>query len=35
MHASVWFEVFGGLFQCQNPWCMGGKRDNKVWDLNW
>ena len=35
MHVTVWFAFFGGSFQCQNPWFMGGKRDNEGWDLNW
>ena len=34
MCASVWFEFFVGLLQCQNPWYMGGECDNKDWDLN-
>ena len=34
MRASLWFEIFGDLFQCQNPWYMGGKPDNKEWGLN-
>ena len=29
MHVSIWFEIFDGLSQCQNPWHMGGERDNK------
>ena len=30
MHASVWFESFGGLHYCQKPIIyMGGKCDNK------
>ena len=35
MSASVWFVLFGGQLQCQNPWYMGGKCDNKEGDLNW
>lgn len=34
MRADVWFEYFGGLFWFQNLWFMGGKRDNKEWDLS-
>ena len=34
MHVSVWFEFFSGLFLCQTLWYMGGKCDNKDWDLN-
>jgi hypothetical protein len=22
MRASLWFEYFGGLFECRNPWYM-------------
>ena len=32
--ASMWLKFFGGLFQCQNPCCMGGKYDDKEGDLN-
>ena len=35
MQASVWFKFFDGLVICQNSLCMGGKRDNKEWVLNW
>ena len=35
LHASVWFECFGGLFECQNPWYMSGQFDNKEEDLSW
>ena len=35
MCASVWFELFGGLFSCQTPWYMRGKCDNKKGGLNW
>ena len=35
MHASVWFELFGGLLSCQNLWYMGGKCANKEGHLNW
>ena len=34
MIASLWFEFFGGLFQCQNPRYMRGRCDNKKEDLN-
>ena len=29
MCVSLWFEFFGWLPYCQNPWCKGGKCDNK------
>ena len=29
MCVGVWFDFFRDLFQCQNPWYMGGKLDNK------
>ena len=35
MRVSVWFHFFDGLLQWQNPWYMGGKRDNEEWHLNW
>ena len=35
MCASVWFEFFDGLLQCQNPWYVRGKCDNKEGELNW
>ena len=35
MHTSRWFGLFFGLFQCPNPWHMGGKCDNKEWDSNY
>ena len=34
MGASMWFEFFEELFQCQDSWYMGGKRDNKEKYLN-
>ena len=33
--ASMWVEIFDGLFLCQTPWYMRGKRDNKEGDLNY
>lgn len=35
MRASLWLELFGGLFWCRRPWYMGRKCDNKVRDSNW
>ena len=32
MHASAWFELFGGLFECQKPAIRGReKHDNNEW----
>ena len=35
IHVSVWFESFGVVFECQNPWYVGRKHDNKEWASNW
>ena len=35
MCASMWFELVGGLFECQNLWYTRGKCENKEGDLNW
>jgi hypothetical protein len=34
MHAAMWFELVVYFHVKLNPWCMGGKRDNKERDLN-
>ena len=33
--ASMWFEFYGGLLQCQELWYIGWKYDNKEGNLNW
>ena len=35
MCVNVWFEVFSGLFYCQNPRYMRGNYDYKEGDSNW
>ena len=35
MHASAWFEFFGGLVLISKPMIYMRERDKKEWDLNW
>ena len=34
LHAIVWFDFYGGLFELWSMWYIGGERDKKERDVH-